>query len=274
MKKIIFFLLTVALMTVTFSSCSGVSVEADEEAALVDKPFFFGHGGVRDDAVETGFKWVWVSTDAVRFKIVPVKHEVDMDDLFSNDNTPLDFNTIVITEIQKGKTPILLKNYGEDWFNTNIKNYYSKLVRDHISQYSPFDLMSNREKLNEIEQNVLERLRDHIKKLSKSKEFPITIREITIGKAKPNKEQLDEMNRTARAVQAKQTQEREAEVQIARANAERQRAIADRAYMETLNLSIKDYISLKWVEMVANKKGANIDVVVGGASETMWNIRR
>ena len=74
MKKIIFFLLTVALMTVTFSSCSGVSVEADEEAALVDKPFFFGHGGVRDDAVETGFKWVWVSTDAVRFKIVPVKH--------------------------------------------------------------------------------------------------------------------------------------------------------------------------------------------------------
>lgn len=99
------------------------------------------------------------------------------------------------------------------------------------------------------------------------------LHEVLCGKATPNKEQLNEMNRTAKVVQAKQTQEREYEVQIAREKAERQKAKADKAYMEEMNLSAGQFINLKWIETVANKQGANIDVMVGPA-ESMWNIRR
>ena len=87
-------------------------------------------------------------------------------------------------------------------------------------------------------------------------------------------EQLAEMNKTAKAVQAKQTQEREAEVQLAREKAERQRAKADKAYREELGLSTQDFISLKWIETIAAKQGANIDVLVGGNTSQMWNVRR
>ena len=269
MKKFLWLLVVALCMT----SCHSVSPDADEEAVLIYKPWFFGHGGVDEDAVESGLTWCWWSTHSETFKIVPVKHQVDMDDLFSDDNTPLDFHTIIITQIKKGKSPVLLQNYGVDWFNTNIYNYYCNLVRDHISQHSPFDLMSNRAILNEIDAKVLKQMQTYIATLSKEKEFPVVIKQVTIGKAIPNAEQLAEMNKTAKAVQAKQTQEREVEVQIAREKAERQRAIADKAYREELGLSTTDFINLKWIEMVGEKSGANIDVMVGPAT-SMWNIRR
>lgn len=273
MKKIIS-VICILLTSVCIMSCHGVRPGADEESVLIDKPWFFGHGGVDESPVSTGLKWVWWSTSSETFKIVPFKHQVDMDDLFSDDNTPLDFHTIIITQIEHGKTPVLLKNYGVNWFNTNLYNYYCNLVRDHISQHSPFDLMSNRAILNDIDAKVLKQMQMYVAQLSKEREFPVIIKQVTIGKALPNKEQLEEMNKTAKAVQAKQTQEREAEVQMAREKAERQRAKADKAYMQEMNLDAQSFIQLKWIETINNKAGANIDVMVGSPSTSMWNIRR
>lgn len=255
-------------------SCHSVAPNADEEAVLIHKPWFFGHGGVDKDPVESGLTWCWWSTKSERFKIVPVKYQVNMDDLFSDDNTPLDFHTIIITQIEKGKSPTLLSNYGTDWFNTNLYNYYCNLVRDHISQHSPFDLMSNRSILNDIDAKVLKQMQEYVAGLSKKKEFPVIIKQVTIGKALPNAEQLAEMNKTAQAVQAKQTQERLVEVELAREKAERQRAKADRAYREEMGLSMADFISLKWIDVISSKENSNIDVLVGGGATNMWNVRR
>jgi regulator of protease activity HflC (stomatin/prohibitin superfamily) len=272
MKKISF-ILSLIISVFMLSSCHSVTPKAGEEAVLTYKPWFFGHGGVDKTAVSTGLTWCVFSTSGTIFPIVPVKHQVDMDDLVSDDNTPLDFHTVIRTQIIQGKSPILLENYGENWFDTNLYNYYCNLVRDHVSQHNPFELMSNRAILNEIDTKVLKQMQDYVAKLSKNKEFPVKIIEVTIGKAKPNEEQLAEMNKTAKAVQAKQTQEREVEVQIAREKAERQRAIADKAYREELGLNTQDFINLKWIETIASKEGANIDVMVGPAT-SMWNVRR
>jgi regulator of protease activity HflC (stomatin/prohibitin superfamily) len=273
MKRFLTLCMLALTVAISMTSCHGVRPGADEEAVLIEKPWFIGHGGVDEEAVPTGLKWCCLSTSSEIFKIVPVKHQVNMDDLFSDDNTPLDFHTIIITQIKKGKSPILLQNYGVDWFDTNLYNYYCNLVRDHISQHSPFDLMSNRAILNDIDAKVLKKMQDYVAELSKDKEFPIIIKEVTIGKAKPNEEQLAEMNHTARAVQAKKTQEREVEVQLAREKAERQRAKADKAYMEEMHLNANDFINLKWIETVAAKQGANVDVMVGPAT-SMWNIKQ
>jgi regulator of protease activity HflC (stomatin/prohibitin superfamily) len=275
MKKIkLSVLAAIALGSLMNTSCSGVRPEADEEAVLIKHPWFFGHGGVDDIPVSSGLTWCALTTDAIPIKIVPVRHEITLDDLFSDDNTPLDFHSVIITQIEKGKSPILVKNYGVDWFNVNLYNYFCNLVRDHISQHSPFDLMSNRSVLNEIDNKILTQMREYVKQLSKQKEMPVVIKEVIIGKATPNKEQLGEMNRTAKVVQAKQTQEREYEVQVAREKAERQKAKADKAYMQEMNLTASQFINLKWIETVSNKNGANIDVMVGGGSEPIWNIKR
>lgn len=256
------------------ASIHGVEPGPDEEAVLIKRPWIFGHGGVDDIPVQTGLTWCVFSTTSEVFKIVPVRHEIILDDLFSDDNTPLDFKTVIITQIEKGKSPVLLRNYGTDWFNTNLYNYFCNIVREHVSQHSPFDLMSNREVLAEIDKKVLSQMQRYVLELSKKKEMPVVIKDVIIGKASPNKEQLEEMNRTAKVVQAKQTQEREYEVQVAREKAQKQRAKADKAYMNEMNLSPSQFINLKWIETVANKEGANIDVLVGSGSEPIWNIKR
>ena len=75
-------------------------------------------------------------------------------------------------------------------------------------------------------------------------------------------------------MQAKQTQEREAEVQLAREKAERQRAVADKAYQNEMGLSTQQFIQLKAWDIIAAKNGANIDVLFNADGTTkMWNVK-
>lgn len=268
-KKFLFAIVAVFAMF-SMTACHSVEPGADEEAVLIYKPWFFGHGGVDETPVRTGLEWLALSTEYETFKITPQRFDVDFDDIMSNDNTPLDYATYITLQIVPGKSPVLMKNYGTDWFKNNIEVVYRNFVREEISKYSPFDLMSNREVCNQIDSKVKEKLDKHIATLSDKKEFPIECREVITGRAKPNKQQLDEMNKTAAAIQARQTQERNEEMQVARAKAETARALADKAYMREMNLNPDQFIMLKIVE----KGNPNIDVVMGGGSNPVWNVRR
>lgn len=269
-KTIIFSLISVF----TFTSCIKVNPGADEEAVLIMKPWFFGHGGIDETPVQTGLTWCAPSTSYEIFKITPQRYDEVFDDIFSNDNTPLDFNTYINIKIEQGKSPILLKNYGTDWYKNNIQVYYRNKTREYVSMYSPFDLISNREVLSNIDSVLISDMRNYVADLSKKKEFPIVILSITTGAARPNKDQLEEMNKTAQYIQQKRSMEQKAIAETARADAEKKRAQADKAYMEEMKLSNEQFISLKWIETIANKNGANIDVLVGGGETPMWNIKR
>ena len=272
-KKFIFFSLLAIVSMITNQSCSRVKVDAGEEAVLVHKPMSFGNGGIDKKPIPTGSQWTWVTTDNVKFKIIPIRYTENLNDVASNENTPLDFNTQILIQIQKGKTPILLQNYGVDWYKNNIQETYNNYTRNYVSKYSPFDLMSNRDTLALIDSNILRDMRDYVAELSKKAEFPITIISVITGRAIPNKEQLAEMNNTAAQIQAKISEDRRAEKEEARAKAERKRAIADKAYMNELNLTKDEFIQLRQWEVIENKQDANIDVLVGGA-QSMWNVRR
>ena len=82
----------------------------------------------------------------------------------------------------------------------------------------------------------------------------------------PNSEQLREMNKTAAAIQAKQTQEKRVEMENAR-------AIADKAYMNAMNLSPSQFIQLRQWDVIEKKDGANIDALVGGSEVPIWHIK-
>lgn len=273
MKKILIFLIA-ALFTLNLTSCHSVEVNADEEAALVMQPWFFGHGGVSMNPVSTGLEWCAVTTYGVPFKIVPVQYDETFDDIFSNDNTPLDFSTYIVIQVEKGKTPILLQNYGRDWYKNNIQQVYRNKVRDCVSLYSPFDLISNREVNAKIDSIVLEYMRKYVDNKSREIEMPIRIISVTTGKASPNEEQKKEMNLTAAAIQKTKTQERLKEMEEVREQAEKQRARADKAYMREMNLSADQYIQLRAWSIIEQKQGANIDVLFDGSSQHMWNILR
>lgn len=276
MKKFISIFVLSLMMVFNFTSCTRVAPDAGVEAVKIHKPWFFGNGGVDMTPVETGLEYTWFSTSYVEVSMLPTKYDEKLDDVTSNDNTLLDFNTQIQLQVQNDKSPILIKNYGENWYTNVIQEVYRNTVRNYISKYGPFDLMSNREVLDSINTSVKNDMETHISQLSSTGgELPITVVNVLVGRAIPNEMQKDEMNRTAAATQAKRTEESKLEMLKAKEDAERQRAIADKAYQLELGLSTDQFIQLRAWEIIKEKDGANIDVLVGsGNTSQMWNVRR
>lgn len=276
MKKIFSIFVMSLVLVLGFSSCTSVTPDAGQEAVKVHKPWFFGTGGVDMIPVETGLEYTWLSTDYVIVGMLPTKYDEKLDDVTSNDNTLLDFNTQIQLQVQDNKSPVLIKNYGENWYMNVIQEVYRNTVRNYISKFGPFDLMSNREVLDSINVAVKKDMENHIATLTKkSGELPITVVNVLVGRAIPNDMQKAEMNRTAAATQAKRTEESRKEMLEAKEAAERQRAIADKAYQEELGLSTDQFIQLRAWEIIEKKQGANIDVMFNAdRTNTMWNIRR
>ena len=275
MKKNWFYsVLSVLFVTLMFTSCYRVTPDAGQEAVLVHKPYFFGKDGVDKNPVGTGSKWVWWSTDAIEVSMVPQKYDEKLEDVTSNDNTLLDFNTQIQLQVKSGDSPVLIQNYGENWYINVIQETYRNTVRSYISRYNPFDLMSNREVLDSINIMVKKDMESHIDKLSAARELPIEVINVIVGRAIPNGPQKEEMDRTAAATQAKRTEESRKEMLIAREAAERQRAIADKAYQKELGLSTDQFIELRAWEII-EKKDANIDVLFNSSDvNKTWNVRR
>ncbi|MBO5083518.1 MAG: SPFH domain-containing protein [Bacteroidaceae bacterium] len=266
----------VAGMMCGITSCVNVAPGAGEEAVLIHQPYLFGHGGVDDEPVETGRQYEWFSTKYVIVSMLPQKFDEKLDDAASNDNTLLDFSTQIQLQVKDNKSPVLIKNYGPNWYVNVIQEVYRNTVRNYISKFGPFDLMSNREVLDSINYAVKNDMEDYIADLSeKGGELPVTVVNVVVGRAIPNEKQKAEMDNTAAATQAKRTEESRLEMLKAKEAAERQRAIADKAYQKELGLSTDQFIQLKAWEIIEKKDGANIDVLVGNTgTANMWNVRR
>lgn len=278
MKKINFVILMMIMFISSFgiSSCTSVAPEAGEEAVLIHKPWFFGTGGVDSTPVETGLEYTWLSTDYVIISMLPQAYDEPLDDATSNDNTLLDFNTQIQLQVRNDKSPVLINNYGQNWYTNVIKEVYRNTVRGYISKYGPFDLMSNREVLDSINSFVKRDMQNYITSLSqKQGELPIDVVNVVVGRAIPNAKQKAEMDATAAATQAKRTEESRREMLVAKEAAERQRAIADKAYQKELGLTTDQFIQLRAWEIISEKESANIDVLFNAdATNKMWNVRR
>lgn len=275
MKKILYLLAVACVSIATLTSCHGVSPNAGEEACLIELPWFFGHGGVCDEPVQTGQTWCALSTDVVYVKTTPIAYDEHIEDAYSNDNTQLDWDIQIILQVQSGKSPILISNYGSDWYKNNIHKPFTSHFYNLVGNYSPFDLMSNRAVTDSIEVLMKKYMEGYIADLSKKKgELPVTVNNIIIGKGTPNEQMKKEMDRTAAMIQERKSQEQREATEKAREAAERQRACADRAYMKELGISVEQYIALRQWDVIEKKQGANIDVLVGDRTTSMWNIRR
>ena len=124
MRKILYLLAVACVSIATLSGCTSAAPDADEEGVLVMKPWFFGHGGVNPEPVRTGQTWCAFSTDVVYVKMTPIAYDEHIEDAYSDDNTQLDFLIQIVLQVQTGKSPVLLQNYGVDWYKNNIHKIF------------------------------------------------------------------------------------------------------------------------------------------------------
>lgn len=238
MKKI--FLAIALLSSLVLSACTVVSPSPTEAAVLVDKPIFFGEGGVRmDDVRSPGTRtYTWLSTQKRYVEVAPQQVAVPFNDYASVDNILLDFTTSVQYRVLD---PAKLVTFGENWFATNIMQQYSEIVRNHVKKYTMKQMMSDSDTAAFLDADVLREVRA----LVADQKLPIEIKAINIGRAIPNPNVLAQMNLTAAEQQRKLTMDQARLAEIARKEQQIAKADADNAYRTNMNLTPQQYVDLQ-----------------------------
>jgi regulator of protease activity HflC (stomatin/prohibitin superfamily) len=236
----------IAALASLLSACTVVSPEPGQQAVLVDKPVFFGKGGVRlDDVRDAGRTYAWWTTSATYVDVTPQTVQVAFDDFSSSDNILLDFSTQIQYRITA--PALLLSRFGPDWFKNNVASQYAAIVRDQVKRYDMTRMMSDPDTAGKIDDAVTE----NVRKLAKEQGLPIEIQNITLGRARPNPDVLQQMNLTA-------AQQQRVKTLVEATNAERQReqeqiakADADNAYRNRMGLTPEQYLASQIAEVNA-----------------------
>ena len=262
------FLLSVVTLMV-FTSCYRVMPDAGVESVLIKKPYFFGHGGVEQEPVSTGATWCWWTTDYKNFTITPITITEDFINMIPSDNTPVSFSAYLKVQVQSGSTPKLYQLFGEKWYEHSLQASFRTMVRDKACAFKMFDLASKREISAKLEQDIFKDITAYAAKIK----IPVDIMQVSIGAITPPEQVLTETKNTAAQNQSILTQDARANAELARKQAEINKAIADRAYQTQMGMTTAEYqhqrqleIEKEKVELIKDNK--NITIIFGSTPIT------
>lgn len=235
----------IALATYVFGTHS-VTVTPGSELVLIDQPYFFGHEGVRPQTLKSGRELVWDSTKSLEVAVTPQVISVNFDDISSKDNILLDFSTSV--QFQVTDPALLLAKFGDGWFDNNIRQPYSMIVRQNVKSQEMGHLMSDAATATAVDQTVT----DQVREVVKASGLPVRILDVTLGRAKPNDNVLQQMNQTAAEQQRQKTLVAATTAEQQRAKSEEARALADNAYRNAMQMNPEQFVRLQEAKLYSD----------------------
>ena len=262
-------LLAIVLASLSMTSCSIRSIEADEEGVVIKKPWFFGHGGVEPEAEQTGSIITALSTSMTFVTMTPVTLTENFEKVMTKDNNEIPhFSAYIKLKVKAGQSPILVEGFGEKWYANSVAPTFRALVRDKASSHKMFELTSDRDVLVKIQEDVYNNMVKYCSVLKdrKGRSLPVEILEITIGTVAPSDAVLAETNKTAAQLQNAITQDAKAKAEIQRKFAEEKRAEADKSYQDKLGLTSTQWIELQRINAIRDCKGT---VIIGNIPFTV-----
>ena len=273
-KRIAKYTVLAGIAMFTMTGCmSPSSVDAGEEAVLIYKPWVFGHGGVDPVPVKTGLTWTLWSTSVKRINVKPFNIDEKFDDLITSDNNPVDFSIHMTFRHQKGQTPILVDQFGSNWYANNVKEPLRNATRAYTKNHKMFEMTTNKAITSELQAIV----RETITNLMKEKGIPTDLILVTVGKVMPPKAVVTATIATAVQKQNVKTQNERVKAEQARTAAEQASAEADRAYMKEMGMTPQEYLEMKRLEnqrvaIDSAKDGKiNLNMIMGNATP-MFNV--
>lgn len=228
------------------TGCTVVTPEATDVGVLIDRPWFSSGGGVRAETVPGGTRmYTYMSTEAVYVTVTPQQKTMGFDDFASKDNILLDYNTSIQYRITDAA--ILVKEFGGDWFKNNVEAQYTAIVRNAVKKFTMTESMSS----PDVAQKIDDEVTDEIRKLVKSVKLPVEILNVTLGRAIPNENVLNQMNDTAAQQQRVKTLVAAVAAEEERKKEQEAKADADNAYRAKMGLTPEQYLAREIAEINA-----------------------
>lgn len=240
-KIALFLLIVVALLQV--SGCHSHTTPPANESIIVDNPWFFGHGGVRENTQKPGLSWYWATTSLADVSISPIKYDEPLEHLSTADNNFINYNSYIV--LQWEDNSYNATKFGmENWYENNLQQQYRTIVRDVTKKYQMTAIMTDPVTLKDIEGEISNRFSQHISTTG----LRVKLINVNMGKALPNQSVITEMDNTAAQQQRQKTEVQRKLAEDSRFEAEKSRAHADNAYREEMKLDAGQFVQLESVK--------------------------
>jgi len=234
-------LLAVALLQ---TACTVVSPDQGQEAVIMDKPWFFGHGGLRDEAVKPGLTFTWWTAQEILVNVYPQQYDLQINDLMSSDGVPLDFHAVA--RLQVIDSVRLIRDFGPEWYEQNVKQQLLNLIRTAVKRHGMNETAIDTSAVEEIDVEVSQGLVGYLNDTG----IPAKLLNFTVGKANPPDAILTQRVATAAEQQRINTEKQRKLAEDNRKAAELSRAEADNAYREAMKLSPEQFVELERIKMM------------------------
>lgn len=227
------------------AGCALVAIDAGHEGVMVEKPFFFGHGGVDPDPVKTGRQTVAITTQVIDVDVRPIQYSEHFD-IISSENAPVSFDAFMIANVIEGRSPDLISRFGPNWYANNVKEAFRTMVREEVQKYPLFQLTTDPTTRTKLQEAIAQQLRVN---LLEKQNIPVRLNRVVVGSILPPKGVLEQTAQTIIQEQRRITMIEFQKAEEAREKAEKQRGIADRAYREALGLTAPEFVDLRRIEV-------------------------
>jgi hypothetical protein len=225
--------------------CTLPAVDAGHEGVLVAQPLLFGHGGVDPVPVTPGRVSMALTTDLIQVDVRP-KQYAEHFGILSSENAAVAFDAFLIVRVHSGRSPELIQRFGPNWYASNVKEAFRTFIREEVQRHPLFQLTTDPSTREKLQDAVADKVQTQV---IEKNELPIELVQVVMGSIMPPQTVLDSTVQTIVQQQRVLTMQEFQKAEEARAQAERQRGLADLAYRQHLGLSETDFIDLRRVEV-------------------------
>jgi len=262
MKKIIMVFIGILLLAYFFI-VQRVSVNAGEEATLTKKPWFYGEKGINLTPLSEQTIWSVQSTDIDITSVQPFVLNEHFLQLLTADDIPIDINIHFTFQHIKGKTPELIQNFGKDqaWYTNNLKEPLKNTIEKFIKKQSYQKITEDENTSIQLQEFITFGVNDFLN----SRKIPTKLLDVRVGAINIPRSILE-------IALNKEEDRQKLQTQLIRKDIEEASAEADKTYMDKMNITVKEYIKLKQLEL-KNKELENQRYAIECAKENNRSIQ-
>jgi len=262
MKKMIMVFISILLLAYFFI-VQRVSVDTGEEATLTKKPWFYGKKGISLTPITEQTIWSVQSTNIEVTTIQPFVLNEHFVQLLTADNIPIDIDIHFTFQHIKGKTPELIQNFGkaQAWYTNNLKEPLKNSIEKFVKKQS-FQKITEEDNCSlELQDIIVFGVNDFLN----TKQIPTKLLDVRVGAINIPRSILE-------IALNKEEERQKLQTQLIRKDIEEASAEADKTYMDKMNITVKEYIKLKQLEL-KNKELENQRYAIECAKENNRSIQ-
>jgi hypothetical protein len=268
----------VAALLAGMAGCSVAAPDAGHEAVWVEKPIFFGHGGVDQTPVQPGREFGALTSTAIDVNMLPQRVDMEFDDMMTSSGVPVNFHvvaTFTITDPVK-----LVSKYGADtdekgnwgFWQRTVDQPLRTAVRDAVKKRDMQEMAISQTAADAVGREVSTAAIQIVQQTG----VPILFSAINVGRVNPPDAIKNQRIETAAQEQRAITEQQTKLAEDQRKAAEQSRAAADNAYREAMQLSPDQFLQLERIKMQRDvcAHGSTCTFFIGGGVSPVIDVGR